>query len=512
MPKIRHLTDKQIKKALFQENPWWVKGNDWQFREQRKRLFFNSFVKVVTMTEVHRAVLLLGPRRVGKTWMLSQSIQYLLENGVPANRILYASLENPTNLGKWLEDFLEFLPDPLSIESVKNPIDGMEPYSHFVFFDEIQYLNDWQLHLKSLVDRYPNVKFIVSGSAAATLRRKSIESGAGRFRTFELPPLSFAEFCHFSELNIPDNIGAKDGLVDYTQELTEFNDSFINYLNYGGFPEAVLAAKEGIDVQEIISRDVLDRVLLMDLPSIHGIDDPRELYRFLAVIALNTGMEVSVRELAQSSNVAENTLRKYLEFLEAAFLITILTRVDDTAKRFKRRDTFKVYLTNPSLRSALFGPISNDDDQIGGMVETAVFAQHYRPSEYVNDTDHYARWGGGEVDLVSRPHPAEKPNIAVEIKWSNRIMKTSDPIKNLVYFSKRNKIKEPILLTKAVEGQLLNQDVLIKVYPAAIYCYIVSMSAHVAHALKQSDMTEEAKRKFITLDPSKQVRELFYKE
>ena len=65
-------------------------------------------------------------------------------------------------------------------------------------------------------------------------------------------------------------------------------------------------------------------------------------------------------ELSKSSGVAKNTIRRYLEYLEAAFLIRRVYRVDQNAKRFKRAVTFKVYLANPSMRSALFGPVTGD--------------------------------------------------------------------------------------------------------------------------------------------------------
>ena len=71
-----------------------------------------------------------------------------------------------------------------------------ESEGQYVFFDEIQYLKDWERHLKTLVDSYPKAKFIVSGSAAAALRIKSSESGAERFHDFMLPPLTFQEFLH----------------------------------------------------------------------------------------------------------------------------------------------------------------------------------------------------------------------------------------------------------------------------------------------------------------------------
>ena len=71
----------------------------------------------------------------------------------------------------------------------------------YIFFDEIQYLKNWEVHLKSLVDSYHNIKFIVSGSAAAALKLKSQESGAGRFTEFALPPLTFHEYLALKTLS-----------------------------------------------------------------------------------------------------------------------------------------------------------------------------------------------------------------------------------------------------------------------------------------------------------------------
>ena len=69
--------------------------------------------------------------------------------------------------------------------------DNKEGY--YVFFDEIQYLKDWEIHLKVLCDSHRHIKFVASGSAAVALKMKSIESGAGRFTPLSLPPLLFCE-------------------------------------------------------------------------------------------------------------------------------------------------------------------------------------------------------------------------------------------------------------------------------------------------------------------------------
>ena len=101
----------------------------------------------------------MGPRRVGKTVMLYHSIQHLIDDGVSPQNIIYVSVETPIYNNILLEQLFSLAKQILSKE------DSQEEF--YVFFDEIQYLKDWEINLKSLVDTYHNVKFVVSGSAAA---------------------------------------------------------------------------------------------------------------------------------------------------------------------------------------------------------------------------------------------------------------------------------------------------------------------------------------------------------
>src|SRR5690606_32750960 len=109
----------------------------------------------------------------------------------PATSSIFVGIDNPLYLNTGLEELLMMAARASGRESA----DG-----RFVLFDGIQYLKDWERHLKVLVDSFPNTRFIVSGSAAATLRMKSSESGAGRFHDFMLPPLTFQEFLHLQDL------------------------------------------------------------------------------------------------------------------------------------------------------------------------------------------------------------------------------------------------------------------------------------------------------------------------
>jgi uncharacterized protein len=345
-----------------------------------------------------------------------------------------------------------------------------------VIFDEIQYLKDWEVHLKVLTDRHPNTRFIASGSAAAALRLKSHESGAGRFTDFFLPPLTFAEFLDFLDLENKLIIEEQHGELSLygTTDIGQLNDAFINYLNFGGYPEAVLNLSIQKDVRRYLGRDIVDKVLLRDLPSLYGIQDIQELNRLFATIAYNSGQEISLENLAENSGVAKNTISRYLEYLEAAFLIVRVRRIDDSGRTFKRMRQFKVYLTNPSMRAALYTPLSAEDEVIGSLVETAIFSQWFHSEHLANI--HYARWKSGrqdrEVDLVS-VHPATlKPLWATEIKWSDRYIDRPGELRGLIEFAQKNALPLPVTATtRTLWGKTVVEGVTIRHVPSALHCY-----------------------------------------
>ena len=206
------------------------------------------------------------------------------------------------------------------------------------------------------------------------------------------------------------------------------------------------------------------------MPSLYGISDTRELYSLFTTIAYNSGGEFSLETLSKQSQVPKNTLKKYIEYLEAAFLIKQVKRIDQSGKRFKRDNFFKIYLTNPSLRSALFTPITATDEMIGNLVETAIFAQWMHRDWF---TPYYARWSNGEVDMVGLSDGTLKPVWALEIKWSDRYYNKPNELKSLIKFCQENDIKTLIVTSISKEGEVEFADILFQFLPSAAYAYTV---------------------------------------
>ena len=466
-------TSKRIERLQY-ENPWWTSGNvQPTYTAMSKRLYFNLFYPFVKETDVKRAVVLMGPRRVGKTVMMYHTIQELIKENIMPQKIFFIGIDNPIYMHLSLEDILLLAKEAVQLETIEGC---------FVFFDEIQYLKDWERHLKVLVDAYPKTKFVVSGSAAAALRLQSSESGAGRFTDFMLPPLTFHEYIHLKGLNHlvqPRTIVYNNKEIPFftTHDNKVFNKEFFHYLNFGGYPEVVLSEKIQNDMGRYVKNDIVDKVLLRDLPTLYGIKDVQGLNSFFSYLAYNTGNEFSFERLGKDSGIAKETIKKYLEYLEAAFLIKVIHKIDDNAKKFKRVTSFKVYLTNSSLRTALFSPIIETDNETGNMVETAIFSQWMHRE---NLDLKYARWkmgrSEGEVDIVLLDDKLFKPQWCVEIKWSNRYVEKPQDLNSLIFFCKQNDFKATLVTTIDISNNKTIEGIHITYVPAAVYAYNIGVN------------------------------------
>lgn len=450
----------QVIARIRSENSWWEAPHQIPAPDAdlRPRAYLDGFLALVQALTIRRAVLLMGPRRVGKTVLLRHVVRRLIEQGVPARHICYVSVDHPLYNGLGLEQLLVAYREAAGVDSDAGPL--------YILFDEIQHLRDWEVHLKSLVDGHATVRFVASGSAAAALKLKSRESGAGRFTDFLLPPLTFHEY-----VDLRGRTGDLFHLSDdwtRARDVDEVNREFVEYLNFGGYPELALNPVAQKDPSRFVKEDVIDKVLLRDLPSLYGIQDVQELNSLFTMLAFNTGSEVSLEALSQRSHVAKNTLKRYIEYLEAAFLIKVIHRVDHSARRFQRASAFKVYLTNPSMFSALFTPVGIDDEMTPRLVETAVFAQWLHSPDAV----HYARWDLGEVDLVWLD-AMQKPLHATEVKWSDRAFEDPSELKPLLAFCARHGLRQPMVTSRTVQGIRTVGDVTIGYLPASVYAFII---------------------------------------
>ena len=462
---VRVISDDIIEKKLNTINPHWGRGAvDEEYSRLPRRKYFQLFYPLASNFKVRRAVVLMGPRRVGKTVMLFQTIGELISNGLKATSAAYMSLDEPL----FYSMSLEVLCEKYCKATKEKSLDGK-----VIIFDEIQYLKNWDVQLKVLVDRHKHTKFLVSGSAAGALKRQSHESGAGRFTDFMLPPLTFCEYLELLDL-APKLLNQEraNGKAVSSKNIESLNREFLNYLNYGGFPEAIMNPAIRANPAKFIQQDIIDKVLLRDLPSIYGIEDIQELNRLFKYLTYQTGNEISYEKLSQSSGVAKNTIKRYMEYLEAAYLIKIVTRVDETGKTFKRANFFKVYLTNPSMYAATYGLVDAEDNEtLGGLVETAVFSQWMHDPGWMRNL-YYAKLAKnrGEVDIVFVDE-SFKIQWCLEVKWSDAYFDKPGKLVSLKRFCEINSPKNVTVTTKTKSGEATIGKSKVSFKETAIVCF-----------------------------------------
>ena len=466
--------ESQIKKRLSLDNSWWENEASTAqaiARDYEPRGYLEPFYRLCTTTDVRRAVVLMGQRRVGKTVMIHQAIDRLINSDVNPRSITYVALDTPLYNGLSLEQLVELA------ETCAQPARGD---SRFYFFDEIQYLKDWDVHLKSLVDTYPDYRFVVSGSAAAALSVASKESGAGRFSDFVLPPLTFSEYLNLTKKE-PGLVTLNEKIVgnEYTfsvdvHDIDKLNKEFVRYLNFGGYPESALIEAIQQDQQRFIKSDIVDKVLLRDLPSIYGISDIQELNSLFSTVAYNTGEEISLDGIGQTAGIVKNTIKRYLDYLEAAFLTRRLFRVDSASKPLKRQRTFKIFLTNASMHAALFGDIDEASERVGHLVETAILGQwlHYESGFRL----YYGRWAHGEIDLICIKTNTRNPVWAVESTWSDDVSKKLSVLNK--YASENPSVTDQLwIASKTIHQDVDLSSTQVHVMPASLYAYIAGRAA-----------------------------------
>jgi hypothetical protein len=261
---------------------------------------------------------------------------------------------------------------------------------------------------------------------------------------------------------------SEEGGFFLAKKIEELNEQFLYDLNFGGYPQVIFSPPIQADPARFIKSDIIDRVLLRDLPSLYGIADIQELNYLFTTLAFNTANEISLGELSRNSGVAKNTMKRYIEYLEAAFLIKVVHPVDHNAKRFRRANFFKVYLTNPCMRAALFSPLKADDSAVASLTETSVFPQWFHSDSPL----YYARWHDGEVDIVHLG-PKQKVAWAVEVKWSDRYCDNPDELKTLLSFCQANDLKRVLVTSKTKTSSCEAGGIQLEFAPASSYCFTV---------------------------------------
>jgi len=323
-----------------------------------------------------KALLIFGPRQCGKST--------LTEAALKGNEYLHLTGDD------------SYVREALSNTSVTTLKTIIGKYK-ILFIDEAQRITNIGLTLKLITDQIKDVQVIATGSSAFELSSHVNEPLTGRKYEFMLYPLSFGE------------------MVEHHGFLTEKNLTEQRMV-YGYYPEIVTNPDDAKELLKLLAESYLYKDLLM----LEQVKKPILLEKLLKALALQLGSEVSYNELAQTIGANKQTVEKYIDLLEKAFVIFVLPAFNRNVRNEIKKGK-KIYFYDCGIRNAIinnFKPLQSRTDT-GALWENFVLAERLKFLRYYNlDAKQYF-WRTTqqqEIDLIEE-HEADLLK-AFEFKWS----------------------------------------------------------------------------------------------
>ncbi|MCF0039953.1 ATP-binding protein [Dyadobacter sp. CY399] len=254
-----------------------------------------------------------------------------------------------------------------------------------IAIDEIQLVPNLPSILKYLYDTY-DIKFIVTGSSAYYMKNQFSESLAGRKKIFEIFPLNFGELLSFN--GVPAVTLSFDQSAKYAEsEYERLKMYYDAYINFGGFPEVVLA--DSIAEKKDLISDILSSYINFDLALLSDIRDPTNLFKLIKLLSVRIGTKLDVSKLTSVIGINRTVVENYLDLLEKSYLIkTIPVRSTSPDREIVKAK--KVYFLDNGIAS-LSGDLGS-----GSKFENAVFNQLLHKGEVA----YYQLKTGREIDFI----------------------------------------------------------------------------------------------------------------
>lgn len=346
------------------------------------------YFTIESLLEPKRALIIYGPRRVGKTTLLRQ---YLSESH------LKYRLDSGDNLK---------VQEILGSQDFDRLLDYAKGYQ-LIAIDEAQNIPNVGIGLKILIDEVPGLLLIATGSSSFNLASSVGEPLTGRKTTITLYPISQLELV--SQWNV----------YDLKTKLEEF-------LIFGSYPDIITAQDKARKIQ--LLRELVESYILRDILAFERVKGAKLLLDLLKLLAFQVGQLVSHNELANMLGLDAKTVGRYLDLLEKSFIIF---RVGGFSRNLRNEivNKQKYYFLDNGIRNAIiaqFNPLTLRQD-VGALWENFVVSERLKYNSYTGfygNSYFWRTYDGSEIDIVEE---IENQVRGFECKWSVKSAKIKAP-------------------------------------------------------------------------------------
>lgn len=324
-----------------------------------------------------KAIILLGPRQVGKTTLL---------------RSIQKEMDVPTTWWNGDEPDIRTILTSASSTQLLNLIGNAK----LLVIDEAQRVENIGLVLKLIVDNIPEVKVIATGSSSFDLANKINEPLTGRKWEFFLYPISVKE------------------LVDHTSYLEE-QRMLDQRLIYGFYPDVI----NNPGNQQEILLELTNSYLYKDILTLENIQKPARLERLVQALAFQVGNQISINELSQTTGLDNHTVERYIQLLEKAYVIFQLSPFSRNLRNEIKKSR-KIYFYDNGIRNAVikqFHPIELRQDK-GALWENFLMAERRKKLEYSRLHMNNFFWRNHAKQEIDYLEEADGEIHAYEFKWN----------------------------------------------------------------------------------------------
>ncbi len=387
--------------------------------------------QLISQLDIPEILVLSGARQVGKTYLLFLLIRHLLEEKkIPLRQIFFYNLEI-----QQLLDRINKIPVAEFISELERQGATMKNRI-YVFIDEIQYLSHPSSFLKQIIDQYPQIKLIVSGSSSFEMKKKFTDRLTGRKRFIEILPLSLEEMAVFK--NLSGNHWQKK--------------LFSEYILYGGYPRVVL--RDNIIEKKNTLLEIYNDYVRKDIRDLASIPEIGSFNNLVGIIASQIGNLVSETRISTEVGLARPTVKKYLHLLQGTFVLSLLPPYSRNPRReFVRRP--KVYFKDTGLRNAISGGFNESfRPDWGALVENVVYEELLKNKLPFDEIYFWRTKQNQEVDFILRKDDGEI--FPLEVKWQ----KISKPAisSSFASFLKSYQPQKALVITSGYKNPGIKKD------------------------------------------------------